>query len=91
MNPLGAFTFWLFVVGPLVCLGLCMYANRLDRREGLAPQTPTSFYLPGAVMSLMLLAGWVSRLHADTVISDGCELLERWSLAWILASCYWNN
>ena len=87
-----AFMGVVWFLGPLFCLGLVMWVNRQDRRDGYTPDAPTGFYVPGALMSLVLLVGLASTvLSADTVIRDGCELLEPGSLTWWLAGCFWNN
>ena len=87
------FLFGMFMLVPVLALWLVMLENRLDRREGLPGDAPTFFYVPGALLSVVLLVAWASTavLHADVPFGDPCELLEPYSWKWILLGCLWGS
>lgn len=82
----------LFILGPLFALALVLYANRLDRRAGYVADAPTSMYVPGAAVSVVLLLVLAQAyLSADVPIGDNCKLLEPYSWEWWLLGCYWGS
>jgi hypothetical protein len=90
---MAAFMVGLFVFGPVLALAAVLYANRLDRREGVQGDGMTPFYVPGAVLSLLLVVVWFTSavVYADVPVGDPCSLLEEWSWKWILLGCLWGS
>jgi hypothetical protein len=79
--------------GPLLALVVVVLANRHSRSTDPIDAEPTSVFAPGAAVSAVLLAVWLTSavLYADVPAQDPCSLLEPYSWQWWLIGCYWGS